>query len=142
MGEPFLESSLAGKLWPLIRQLRKRKIIYVGPKHLRALNKKFFRLSDYVQVPPHNAIKQRERIISSLLNRIRNTGANVIGFSSGMHSKIFIDEIWMATDGQVTLIDFGSLWDCYFNIKSRSWMRKKTLNFKKLYWKNTRRKAL
>ena len=140
MGDTFLEASLDGELWPLVAQLRRKKIIYVGPRHLRGLNSKFFRLIDYVQVPPRNAIKQRERIVSSTLQRIGDKGANVVGFSSGMHTKIFIDDIWMETGGAVTLIDFGSMWDGYFNVLSRSWMRKRKHEFQKLRRANTRGK--
>ena len=138
MGDRFLQESLNGNLWSLIAQLQQKKIIYVGPRHLKALDKVFFRLSDYVQVPPRNAIKQRERIVTSTLKKIEDTGATVVGFSSGMHTKVFIDEIWMATGGGVTLIDFGSMWDGYFNVLSRSWMRTGKHDFRRLRRMNTK----
>ena len=138
IGDTFLDISLKGQLWPLIAQLRKKRIVYVGPKHLKRLDTTFFKIVRYVQVPPKNAIKQRDRIVPAILSAIEKHDAEIVGFSSGLHSKVFIDDVWMETNGKVTLIDFGSMWDGYFNVKSRSWVRKGGHDFKKLQEANTK----
>lgn len=138
MGDTFLDVSLKGKLWPLIAELRMQRIVYVGPKHLKSLDNTFFRIQRYIQVPPKNAIKQRDRIVPATLQAIKEHDAAIVGFSSGLHSKVFIDDVWMETGGKVTLIDFGSMWDGYFNVMSRSWSRKGGHDFKKLQEANTK----
>lgn len=142
IGDTFLEMSLKGKLWPLVAHLRQKRIVYVGPEHLRTLNKTFFRIENYVTVPPRNAITERDTIVPAILRAISLADAQVVGFSSGLHSKVFIDDVWMATKGFVTLIDFGSMWDGYFSVKSRSYIRKGSHNWSKLQADNTRSKPI
>jgi predicted O-methyltransferase YrrM len=141
IGDTFLDVMLKGKLYPLINQLRRRRIVYVGPDHLKDLDKTFFRIAQYVQVPKRNAILERDRIVPEIQQAVQNTGATIVGFSSGLHSKVFIDDIWRHFDGSITLIDFGSMWDGFFSVPSRSWIRKGEHNFKRLLKMNTKGRA-
>lgn len=142
IGDTFLDSSLKSQLWPLIANLRQKRIVYVGPQHLKDLGKTFFKVQEFIQIPPRDAFDQRDIIVPAILRAIHATGAQVVGFSSGLHGKVFIDDVWMATDGKVTLIDFGSTWDGYFNVKSRSYIRKGKYDWNKLRADNTRNKPL
>jgi hypothetical protein len=142
IGDTFLERSLKGKIWPLVAQLRQKRIVYVGPEHLRALGKTFFKIQEYVQIPPRDAITKRATIVPAILRAISNTNAQLVGFSSGLHSKVFIDDIWMETGGMITLIDFGSMWDGYFDVPSRSYIRKGKHDWGKLQQDNTRGRRL
>jgi hypothetical protein len=138
IGDTFLDVSLKGKLWPFIQQLRRPTIVYVGPPHLRDLDKKFFKIAEYVQVRKRNASLQRKRSLSEIHAAVRKTKATLVGFSSGLHSKVFIDDIWNDFEGELTLIDFGSMWDGYFNVPSRSWIRKGEHDFKRRRDMNTK----
>jgi predicted O-methyltransferase YrrM len=135
IGDMLLDESLAGNLWPLIDQIRRRTVVYIGPPHLRGINDTFFRIARYVEVPPRDAIEERERIVSEALDAIETTGADFLGISSGLHAKVFIDDIWSASN--VSIMDFGSMFDGYFNVKSRSYIRKGRLDWDRLRSQNT-----
>ena len=138
MGDTLLDVSLKGKLWPFVKQLRERKVVYVGPKHLKALHNTFFKLDGYIQVPPRNCIKYRTKIVKTICDTVEKAGAELVGFSSGLHAKVFLDDVWAHFDGAVTLIDFGSMWDCYFDVPSRTWIHRGGHDFKRLQDMNTK----
>lgn len=139
IGNTVADASTSGKLWPLIAHLRQRKILYVGPKYLRDINKVFFKYMAYVEVPPIDAYKDRVRIIQEIMEAVER-GADFIGFSSGHHTHIFIDAIWQKIRNRISFIDFGSVWDGYLGVKSRKFIRSEQYNWKELLMKNTRGK--
>jgi len=142
IGDTMLDMSLKGKLWPLVNQLRNKRVLYVGPEFLTGLHTKFFRLVGYVQVPRVDASEHREIIVPAILSMMYKYQPEVVGFSSGLHSKVFIDDVWAEFMGRVTLIDFGSMWDGYFAIPSRSYIRKGGLDWDNLHKQNVRNRPL
>lgn len=140
MGDTILEASTNGKLWPLIAQLRQKTIVYVGPEYMRPIHDLFFKYVSYIQIPPVNAYEERERIILEIIEAVEKDDANFIGFSSGHHTHIFMDALWTHFNGEISMIDFGSIWDGYLGVKSRKYLRKDQHDFDELYIKNIRRK--
>jgi len=139
-GDIFLESMLKGNLFPLVEQLREKKVGIVGPSFCSQLGVVgFFNVAGVVTPPGKNAINQRDDINRMTLDMIEIKGLDVVGYSAGLHSKVFIDDIWSMTDGDVTLIDFGSMWDGFFDPLphvnsqgSRSYIRRGRHDFEEL----------
>ena len=136
-GDVILDQSLKGNLFPLIKELRKKHILYVGPEHCKRLDEGFFKYHAFVQPPPKNAILKREKIVSTVLRMIANKNIEVIGWSSGLASKVFIDDVYAEYGDTVTQIDFGSLFDGYFGIPSRTYIRRGHVLWAELFDVNT-----
>jgi len=142
LGNVFEDAMKEGRLWPLINQLRSKRVMYVGPAYLKQIHEKFFRLVGYVEIPPQDAIKERDKIVANIIDMMAETDAEVIGFSGGHHAKVFIDEVWRLVTDQVTLIDFGSVWDGMLGVKSRKYIRQGAYDFEALFEKNIRGRPL
>lgn len=138
-GDVFLKAALKGKLFPLVEQVREYRVLYIGNERLRYLNmrgKGFFSYQAYIQPPPLNAHLKKERILNQVRALVNKHKIELIGWSSGLATKVFIDEIFKWSSGEITQIDFGSLFDGYFsplshiadrlhhNTGSRSYIRK------------------
>lgn len=145
-GDVLLEESLKGNIFPLIEQIREKRVLYVGNERLRDLNlrgKGFFPYYDYVEPPPQNAHKVKGRLLKLIFRAIERHKIDFIGWSSGLAGKVFIDEVYMRYP-EITQIDFGSMFDGYFKPMSnvipggsRSYIRKGGYNWEKLLRKNT-----
>ena len=59
-GDDLLDSMLSGHFKPLIEQIRKRRVLYIGGEHLKSLNDKFFEYQAFITVPEIDAWKKRE----------------------------------------------------------------------------------
>lgn len=129
LGDFLLRASIDGKMYPLIEQLRKRKILYVGPQHCRQLRSEFFDYVAFIQPPPIDAHAEKWEIEQNIFHELDTKDIDFIGISSGLAGKVFIGDIWGHTDGEVPIMDFGSLWDGYFDVPSRSYIRRGNVNF-------------
>lgn len=146
-GDVLLEESLKGNLFPLIEQIREKRVLYVGNERLRGLNmrgKGFFPYYAYVEPPPRNAHQVKDRLLNFVFRAINKHKIDFIGWSSGLAGKVFIDEVYMRYP-EITQIDFGSLFDGYFepmwNVKasgSRSYIRSGKYDWDELLEKNTK----
>ncbi|KKN49192.1 hypothetical protein LCGC14_0645330 [marine sediment metagenome] len=136
-GDIFLDQSLKGNIFPIIEQLRKYRILYVGPEYCKKLNKLgLINYVDYIVIPHRNAITQRKQIIRAIKQSITKNRINFIGYSAGLHAKVFIDDIFKCMSGNISQIDFGSMWDGYMKVPSRSYIRRGRLDFNKLLKQN------
>lgn len=131
-GDVILDQSLKGNLFPLIQQLRKKRVLYVGPAHCQRLGENLFQCRAFVQPPPHDAFDKRQEIVRQVLHYVHKHNIEVIGWSSGLATKVFIDDVWMMLGNEVTQIDFGSMWDGYFGVKSRSYIKNGRVLFEDL----------
>jgi hypothetical protein len=135
-GDVFLEESLDGNLFPLIEQIRKRRVLYVGNERLRGLNmrdKGFFPYVVYVQPPPIDAFGERERILDQVVDSIERYNIDFVGWSSGLAAKYFIDQVFEEYGYSITQLDFGSMFDGYFeplpHIQNREWKNKASRSY-------------
>jgi hypothetical protein len=148
-GDVLLEESLRGELFPLIEQIRERRVLYVGNHRLRGLNMRgagFFPYRAYIEPPPQNAHLVKNELLAGIYRAIRQYKIDFIGWSAGLAGKVFIDEVYMRFP-EVTSLDFGSMFDAYFapldHIKamgrngSRSYIRNGQHDFKALLLANT-----
>lgn len=114
-GNVFLYQSLKGNLFPLVSAIRKRRVLFVGNSRLRGLNEYgFFEYKDYIETPPIDAYKSRDRIMNDVFRSIDKNRVDFIGWSAGFAAKVFIDEVF-THHPEITQIDFGSMFDGYFD---------------------------
>lgn len=123
-GDEMLVRSCLGEFYPFLAQLRRKRVVVVGPQHLRALNSRgVFDYVDFIEVPPINAYLHKGQIERALWQSIKQNRAEVVSFSAGFVTKVIIDDFYPYFP-DVSLIDFGSLWDVYCGKTSRLHNRK------------------
>jgi len=123
-GDVLLDQSLKGNLWPLVRELQKKRILFVGPNHLRGIDEMFFQYVDFINPPKRNAIMSRHILVPAILRSIKDKKIDVVAWCCGLHTKVFINDIWKEYGDRITQIDFGSMFDGYFAVGSRSYVRR------------------
>jgi len=121
-GDVFHWASSGGKLWPLIQELRKKPLVFIGPSHLRPISK-LLPYKGFVEVRLPNCYQDKAKIHQAILKQKAPT---VFCFSAGPTAKILISELFPLLGKENFLIDFGSLWDVYCGVKSRSYHKKIT----------------
>lgn len=132
----FSDANKTGHLFPLIAELRQKRILYIGPDFLRGLGARgLFSPAGFINVPEVNAYLVRDRVKSDidakLLRGVRGQPYDFIGFSAGPLAPVLIHELW-AEDVGIPLVDFGSLWDVYFGRVSRDYMKTITLPIRRM----------
>lgn len=145
-GDVLLEESLKGKLFPLIEQIREKRVLYVGNMRLRNLNMRshgFFPYVAYIEPPVRDAHEVIDDILYDIYRAIRRYDIDFVGWSAGLAKVVMMDEVYMRFP-EVTQIDFGSMFDGYFrampNVSpagSRSYIRKGTHDWEALLRMNT-----
>jgi hypothetical protein len=125
-GDVLLNKALSGDLFPFIKALREYRILMVGQPFLRGVDEAgFFKPTFYYHAPPQNAHSTKQRIEKNILDLIDRYQINMVLWSSGLATKVFLDNIWKETDGKITQIDCGSMWDIFCGVTtSRSYIRK------------------
>jgi len=137
LGDFFLRASLDAKLFPLVDAMRTRRILYIGPLHCRRLHDDFFSLVGFVQPPPINAHRNIEELRREIFEKIDSKDVDFVGVSAGLAAKVLIGDIWEHCQYNVSIVDFGSMWDGYFGVPSRSYIRRGNNDFKTLKKFNT-----
>lgn len=146
-GDILLENALKGNLFPLIQQIREYRVLYVGNERLRGINMRgagFFPYVSYIEVPPQNTHTVKDQIVRRVLDAIQTHRIDFVGWSSGLAAKVMINDVYKSTGGQVTQIDFGSIFDGYFSPLShirkggsRSYIRSGGYDWEDLKQRNT-----
>jgi hypothetical protein len=131
----FHKENCRGRLFPLVEVCRDLKIVYVGPKHIESIRKKVFgkAVSRYIRVPLPDCCLAEQQILGDLRKAISEEKPDLVGFSSAMLTNILIDNLYDETGCH--MIDFGSVWDIYAGVKSRSMFRNEN-NWPELINKN------
>jgi len=118
----FHHASSRAELWPLIQELRKKSLIFIGPPHLGKISARL-PYQGHVVVPLPNGYQNKKKIRRAIL---KQKGPAVFCFSAGPLAKVLIYELFPVLGKENFLIDFGSLWDVYVGVKSRSYHKKIT----------------
>lgn len=115
-GEVFHRASGARQLAPLIKQLWERSVVIVGPKWLGKL--------PFAKIFIEIASKDCWKDVDAIEGRLRGISAGtVVSFSAGPTTKVLIHRLFPILGKTCWLIDFGSLWDPYCGVFSRSYHR-------------------
>lgn len=115
-GEVFHRASRARQLAPLIKQLWQRPVVIVGPKWLDKLPF----AKTFIEVASKDCWKD----VDAIERRLRGIPAGtVVSFSAGPTTKVLIHRLFPTLGDICWLIDFGSLWDPYCGVFSRTYHR-------------------
>ncbi|NOY54251.1 MAG: hypothetical protein GXP58_11670 [Deltaproteobacteria bacterium] len=117
----FHRACMQGKLYPLIQQLRTMDVLFVGPNHLRKVNRILFPYCHFIEVPSKNCFLKVNEVEEEILRYAEKQGKMVIAFSASMASNVMIYDLFPTIGHDHWLIDFGSLWDIFVGVKSRGY---------------------
>jgi hypothetical protein len=112
-----------GELKPFVDAVRRRKVVVVGPRHLRKLE--LFSVAHYVNVPRFDAYAERDEVLietRALLETQKEPC--LVSFSAGMLTEVLIHQLHPDFGETHSLVDMGSLWDPFVGEMSRSYMKK------------------
>jgi hypothetical protein len=118
----FHHCSSRATLWPLIEELRKKPLVFIGPSHIRSISKHLL-YTGFVEVRTRNCYQDITAIYQTILKQKRPA---VFCFSAGPTTKLLIAKLFPVLGEKSFMIDFGSLWDVYCGVKSRSYHKKIT----------------
>lgn len=118
------KASMKTKLNPMIQQLRKMRVVVVGPKWLRKLNEGVFGYVGFVEVPSRDCFYQYKRLKTELISKLDKQ--TVVVFCAGPPAKMMISEIYEQLGNKHFLIDYGSMWDPYCGKHSRRYHKRIT----------------
>lgn len=136
-GDVILNAALTGRLGALLRVLRQHRIVYFGPAHCRALpSLGLLNYVAFIEPPPRDCIEQRSSLVPLILEAIHDHNATCVGFSAGLGGKAIMHDVWRATGSTVSMIDFGSTWDGFLGVPSRSYIRNGGYDWKELLRQN------
>jgi len=140
--EFVLNTMLEGRLFPLFEQMREYRVLYVGPHMIDLLG--FFPLRVHFKPPPTNSYEHRQAIMDGIFEAVERQKIDLIAWSCGGAAKVFIDEVFKRTAGEITQIDFGCSFDGFFpplshvnQAGSRGFIRKGGYNWDELLRLNT-----
>tara|TARA_B100000745_G_scaffold235318_1_gene158652 strand:+ start:772 stop:1530 length:759 start_codon:yes stop_codon:yes gene_type:complete len=113
----FHQAALNGHLYCVVNAVNTRKVLLVGPPHLRKVNTNTnlpLHYWEFVEVSPKNAYLDIERVIGDIeqiLAEYKGKEPLCISVSASLPAGIILHRIYPLTKGRHTVIDFGCLWD-------------------------------
>jgi hypothetical protein len=114
------DAALNGQLKELINVLEKRNFIIVSNEKLKKINVKY---TDFISVPSRNCFLDKDRIKNDMINMTEKYDNIVFGLSASMATNVIVDELYDVIGDRCTMIDFGSIWDPFVGVMSRSYHR-------------------
>lgn len=111
--EVFGDCLAAGKLYPLIAQLRLMKTVVIGNDSLRPISRIFY-YNHFISVPESNAHKEIDRVIEEILD----FGPACYLFSAGMAANAMVARLHKQMP-ETFLFDVGHIWDPFVGNLSR-----------------------
>lgn len=120
----------------MLEILKTKKMVIVGPSYLMNLNKYFdFR---FIEVPIKNCYVEKNRIVDDIKKICEVENDNFFLFSASMPANIIINSF---NDNKNTYLDWGSVWDTFFNSSEFNYIKKRStsnklniINKYKKYW--------
>ena len=120
----FHNTSRDGLLYPLIEQLRKMKVVIIGPNLLRSLSG-HIHYAKFFEVNMKNCYQDQVAIKAKILQVHSELKENVVYmFCCGPLAKTLILDLHLQMPKNF-LIDFGSLWDVFCGVRSRGYTNNK-----------------
>lgn len=114
------DAALNGQLNVLVEALEKRNFIIVSNDNLKKIDIKY---TDFVSVPSVNCFLDKDRIKNDMIKMTEKYDDVVFGLSSSMATNVIVDELYDVIGDRCTMIDFGSIWDPFIGVISRSYHR-------------------
>jgi hypothetical protein len=120
----FHYGAIHGHRKEIVDTVKARKLLIVGPPHLKSLNKSGLKYWDYVGVAPRNCYTNLRDTFREVVAKVEGQKDRLlISVSASIPAEILIDMLYMRFGGEHTIIDFGSLWDPLVGKLSRSYMK-------------------
>lgn len=120
----FHYGAIHGKRKEIVDTVKARKLLVVGPPHLKSLKHSGLPYWDYVQVPPRNCYLHLQDIFRQIVAKAEGQqDPLLISVSASMPAEILCDMLFMQFGTKHTIVDFGSLWDPLVGKLSRSYMK-------------------
>lgn len=127
-------ASLRGKLFPFVSWLRRRKVVMIGPSHLRRF--KAFPVHAFVEAHPTGAFDQIEDLSITAAYAVTREQAEAVLISAGPAAPPLVSKLHQQLPW-VNVLDVGSLWDAYVGVLSRKVFRISTRqHIRDLGWQN------
>lgn len=122
----FHYGAIYGQLQAIVNAVKKRKLVIVGPYHLKALDKSGLPYWRFIAVPPRNNFLALRETFSQIVSVAESQKESLlISLSASMPAEILCDMLFKRFGDKHTIIDFGSLWDPLVGKLSRSYMKVK-----------------
>lgn len=112
----FHTASIKGLLYPLIKILRSKSLLVVGPAHIEG----FLEELNFAPIPDKNCYEKYREIYFEAA--AKTFPVEVVAISASMAANVLVYDLWKDFyDKQI--IDFGSLWDVFCGHPSRAYQR-------------------
>lgn len=122
----FHYGAIHGHMNQIVDAVSSRKLVVVGPPHLKKLSKAGLPYWKFIEVPPRNCYLNLREIFRHTMAAIEGQNKPLlISISASMPAEILCDMLYDRVGQQHTIIDFGSLWDPLVGKLSRRYMKNK-----------------
>lgn len=122
----FHYGAIHGRLREIVEAVSKRKLLVVGPPHLKHLKNSRLKYWKFVEVPPRNCYLNLQEIYRHVVAATESQkDPLLISVSASMPAEILCDRLYDRFGQHHTIIDFGSLWDPLVGKLSRRYMKVK-----------------
>ncbi len=118
--EVLQQANMEGELYPLIKILRHRECVVIGPNHIREAVADLFNPAHFIEIPAKNCFEARDSIEKEILLYGEGKSGVIYLFSASMAANVMIHNLFPILGENNSLLDVGSLWDVYGGVKSRS----------------------
>lgn len=109
------------KFIALLDELKKKKIVIVGPSYLKKMDKHFdFK---FIEVPIKNCYLEINRIVDEMKKINEISSDNFFLLSASMPANIIIDRF---KDNKNTYLDWGSVWDTFYVSPEYGFIKKRS----------------
>lgn len=119
----FRDATMKGRFYPMIAAIRSQPLplVFVGPERIAPIVRRF--KAKHIVTHPRWAYQRRQSYKEQILELGKPC---FISFSVSFCAKWLIHQLWPEIGEHSHLIDFGSLWDGYCDIKKRPYHPKMT----------------
>ncbi len=118
--EIFHHASRDGELFSLIKEMRERNVVLIGPGFLAGLSEILgFEHSEFVEVPERDCFEEKDRVLRECLDLQADLGDGMVySFSAGPAAEVFILHLQEEIPNNF-FIDSGSMWDIFVGRRTR-----------------------
>lgn len=121
-GMAILKANRTRKLLPLLHELRKRKVLYIGPHRIMQTTLDMIHWRSFIGIREQNCYLDINKIQSGICKEIDSFRPDVLCFSAGMTTNILIYRLLVSRHDNLTMLDMGSIFDPYSGKLSRKYM--------------------
>jgi hypothetical protein len=126
-GDTLDKAVIAGALWSLTVQMRRKRLLYIGPDWLEDFIVRTFGAT-FLTVSSRHAFYHRNAIEAAAQVEIEEHDVNMVALSCGVVAAILVDRLNRRYP-DVTIWDMGSTWDVFAGHPTRSGPKRWTAEY-------------